>query len=112
MSVHSKLLAVLLSMPVSLAGAQDGPKSPSIEQKPTPANIYQVCIAIETPEISAHLKAKNQEGDTKAVAHMICTAFANVCKENPEGKTCQDRLDKYKAEIARKRENSPELPAR
>lgn len=56
----------------------------------TPANIYKVCLPIETQRFT-----ERGEKDPKLVAHYVCSLYAGSCKDEPAGETCRKGILEY-----------------
>lgn len=88
-SVFMALLAIGLlgceTLPTNTASSSAGVHA---------GNIYQVCLPIET-KASKERKQENPE----IVAHYICSVSKGMCKDEPNGESCQKSIREYSAKM-------------
>lgn len=82
-TLASLMLGLMLFQPA--LAQETKPASPV-----TPSNIYDYCMP---PEIQ--IAQEQKKDDPKLVAHFICTYYAGMCKDKPDGESCQKALKRY-----------------
>lgn len=92
-----------LALPIMTAGilsacASIAPPSSDIRpiQSPvgavTPSNIYDACMSVEMK-----LAIEQKKKEPKVYSHFICQYYAGMCKDAPEGESCQKAILSYSA---------------
>jgi hypothetical protein len=54
------------------------------------ANIYQVCLPIETKAAKVR-----KQVDPEIYAHYVCSISKGMCKDDPNGESCQKSIREY-----------------